>query len=199
MIHGEGKWSAKCWYIKPRWDENMSESETTLSRVDANDCALWILSEVGTRVASKHQKAPLVATHMARQTVPTYLRGSDLSERLYASFQVLIRAGYPQKEALLIVVERAEKYLGKSRRGRPKLAETKRDIVSTMESVRSMVNAFARRTRDPESVVRWWVAQFLWGREIGVIRGSEFDPESGRKIHEARLETMRTLRRLRGF
>jgi hypothetical protein len=177
----------------------MPESQTNLSRVDAEDCALWILSEVGTRIASKHQKGPLVATHMARQTVPKYLRGSDLSERLHASFKVLVRAGYTQKEALLIVVEKAKKYLGKSRRGRPRLAETKRDFIATMESVRGMMNAFARRTRDPESVVRWWVAQFLWGREIGVIRGSEFDPEFGRKIHEAQLESMRALRRLRGF
>ena len=177
----------------------MPELQTDLSRVDAEDCALWILSEVGTRIASKHQKGPLVATHMARQPVPKYLRGSDLSERLYASFQVLIRADYTQKEALLMVVENAEKYLGKSRRGRPRLAETERDFIATMESVRGMMNSFARRTPDPESVVRWWVAQFLWGREIGVIRGSEFDPESGRKIHQARLEAMRTLRRLRAW
>jgi hypothetical protein len=162
------------------------------------DCAHWILSAVGIRVASKHQKTPLLAKHMARQTVPKYLRGSDRSERLYASFQVLLGAGYAHKEALVVVAERAKQFLGKSKRGRPKCGDAKRDLISTMASVRSMVNAFARRARDSEGAVRFWVGQFLWCREIGVIRGSKFDRDAGPRIYEARLEALRQLG-LRGF
>ena len=171
----------------------MLQLETKLSHADARDCAQWILSEVGTRVASKHQKAPFVAKHMARQTVPKYLRGSDLSERLHTSFEVLKRSGYALKEALAMVAENAKEFLGKSKRGRPRLGDTERDIISTRESVRSMVNAFARRTQDTEAVVRFWVGQFLWGREIGAIRGSEFDPDFGRRMYEARLGALRQL------
>jgi len=176
----------------------MLQLETTLSRADARDCAHWILFEVGTRVASKHQKFPFLATHMARQTVPKYLRGSDRSERLYASFQVLLRAGHAQKEALVMVAERAKEFLGKSKRGRRRRGDAKRDFISTMASVRSMVNAFARRTRDTEGPVRFWVGQFLWCREIGVIRGSEFDDNAGRRMFESRLEALRQIG-LRGF
>src|SRR5580700_5972977 len=98
----------------------MLQLETTLSRADARDCAHWILSAVGTRVAAKHQKTPFLAKHMARQTVPKYLRGSDLSERLGASFEVLKRSGYAHKEALVVVAEGARAFLGKSKRGRPR-------------------------------------------------------------------------------
>lgn len=176
----------------------MLQLGTTLSRADARDCARWILSEVGKRVASKHQKAPFVAEHMARQTVPKYLRGSDLSERLGTSFEVLKRSGYGHKEALVVVADRAKSFLGKSKRGRPKRGDAKRDFISTMESVRSVVNAFARRTRGTEGAVRFWVGQFFWCREIGVIRGSEFDGDAGRRMYEARLEALHQLG-LRGF
>jgi hypothetical protein len=176
----------------------MIRLETTLSRADAWDCAHWILSAVGARVASKHQKTPLLAKHMARWTVPKYLRGSDLSERLGTSFEVLKRSGYAHREALLMVADRATEFLGKSKRGRPRRGDAKRDFVSTMESVRSMVNAFARRTPDTEGAVRFWVGQFLWCREIGAIRGSEFDPDAGRRMYVARLGALRQFG-LRGF
>jgi hypothetical protein len=162
------------------------------------DCARWILSEVGTRAASKHQKFPLLTDHMARQTVPKYLRGSDHSERLYASFQVLLRTGYAYKEALIVVAEGAKEFLGKSRRGRPRHGDAERDFFSTIESVRSMVNAFTRRKPDSEDAVGFWVGQFLWSREIGVIRGSEFDGDAGRRMYEARLGALHQLG-LRGF
>jgi hypothetical protein len=126
----------------------MLQLETTLSRADARDCAHWIMSAVGTRVASKHQKTPFVAEHMARQTVPRYLRGSDRSERLYVSFQVLLGAGYAYKEALVVVAVGAKEFLGESKRGRPKRGDAKRDLISTMASVRSMVNAFADVARN---------------------------------------------------
>jgi len=176
----------------------MLQLETTLSDADARDCAHWIFSEVATRVASKHQKAPFLAKHMARQTVPKYLRGSDLSERLYVSFQVLVRAGYGHKEALVLVAEREKEFLRKSKRGRPRLGNTEPGFFSSMESVRSMVNAFARRTRDTERAVLFWVGQFLWCREIGVIRRSEFDRDAGRSMYEGRLRALRQLG-LRGF
>jgi len=176
----------------------MLRLETTNSQEGAADCASFILREVGKRVASKHQKAPFVAKHMARWTAPKYLRGSDLSERLGTSFAVLKRSGYAHKEALLMVADRATEFLGKSKRGRPRREDAKRDFISTMASVRSMVNAFARRTRDTEGAVDFWVSQFLWCREIGLIRGSEFDHDAGRRMYEARLSALRQLG-LRGF
>lgn len=191
--------SRRSWYIKRLGEENMSHSESMLARKDAEDCARWVLSEIATRASSKHQKAPFVAIHMARQTVSKCLRGSDLSERLYVSVEVLKRAGFTRKEALVIVTEKAQKFLGKSKRGRPRLDATKPDFMSTMASVQSMVNAFARRKQYTEGAVDRWVGQFVWGRTVGVIRGAEFDPESGRKMHEAQLEATRQLRRLRGF
>jgi len=188
----------KCWYIKPQWAENMRQLKTTYTREMAADCATFILREVGKRVASKHQKAPFVAEYMARWTVPKYLRGSDLSERLGTSFEVLKRSGYARKEALVLVAERAKVFLGKSKRGRPRRGDAERDFISTMESVRSMVNSFTRRTRDTEGAMRFWVGQFLWCQEIGVIRGSEFDGDAGRRMYEARLGALRQLG-LRGF
>ena len=98
----------------------------------------------------------------------------------------------------MVVAERTKEFLGKSKHGRPKRGDAKRDFISTMASVRSMVNAFARRTRDTEGALRFWVGQFLWCREIGVIRGSEFDPDAGRRMYEARLGALRQLG-LRGF
>ena len=192
------KWSTKRWYIKPQCAENMLQLETTNNREGAADCADFILRGVGKRVASKHQKAPFVTKYMARWTAPKYLRGSDLSERLGTSFEVLKRSGYNHKEALVFVAERAKEFLGKSKRGRPRHGKAERDFISTMESVRSMVNAFARRTRESEDAVRFWVGQFLWCREIGVIRGSEFDRDAGRRMYEARLGALRRLG-LRGF
>jgi hypothetical protein len=176
----------------------MLRLKTTNPRECAADCASFILREVGERVASKHQKAPFVDEHMARWTVPKYLRGSDLSERVGTSFEVLKRSGFAHKEALVVVANRAKKFLGKSNRGRPKRGDAKRDFISTMESVRSMVNAFARRTRDTQGAVSFWVGQFLWCREIGVIRGSKFDRDAGRRMYEARLGALRQLG-LRGF
>ena len=184
--------------LSPSGGENMLQLETALSREDAQDFADWILSEIATRVASKHQKAPIVARHIARRTAPKYVRGSDLSERLHASFEMLKGAGYTHKHALLVVAERAQKYLGKSSRGRPRLGDSRRDFLSTVQSVRSMINAFARRTRDTEGVVRFWVDQFLWGRAIGAIRGSEFDSDFGKTMYEARLAALHKLG-LRGF
>ena len=91
----------------------MLQLETTNNREGAADCADFILRGVGKRVASKHQKAPFVTKYMARWTAPKYLRGSDLSERLGTSFEVLKRSGYNHKEALVFVAERAKEFLGK--------------------------------------------------------------------------------------
>ena len=136
---------------------------------------------------------------MARWTVPKYLRGSDLSERLGTSFEVLKRSGYAHKEALLMVADRATAFLGKSQRGRPRRGDAKRDFISAMESVRSMVNAFARRTRDTEGAVDFWVEPVpLVPRNWIDSWNSEFDPDAGRRMHEARLEALRRLG-LRGF
>jgi len=170
--------------------------ETALPRLEAAECAKWILSEVTERVSSKHQKAPFEGKYLARWTVPKHLRGSDRSERLYASFQVLIRAGYRRKEALVIVVENTKK-LPKSRRGRPRLGDTKQDFFSTVESVRSEVNAFARRKLCAERAVRFWVSQFLWGRENGLIKGAAFDLNAGQRMFEERSNALRACNKTR--
>jgi hypothetical protein len=176
----------------------MHQDETALAREDVKACVKWILSEIGARVPSNHQMAPFVAAHMARWTVPEYLRGSDRSERLFASFQILERAGYTHKEAVLTVAEHAPKVLRKPRRGSPNRGNTGGDFFREAESVRRMVNAFKKRTRDTESAVRFWIGQFLWGREIGVIKGSEFDADAGQRMFEDRLDALRQMR-LRGF
>lgn len=168
---------------------------TPLSPEDAKDFARWTLSEVATRAPSKHQKAPFVSKHLARQTDPKYLRGSDLSERLFVSVEALRHAGYSPKEALVTVAELAQKFLGSSKHGRPRLGAIEPDFWSVVESVRSMVNAFARRRRFTDTVVDWQVGQFLWARQLGAIVGSEFVPDFGRKMHRARMEAMRELRK----
>jgi len=48
----------------------MATSKIVLFRGDAEDFARLTLSEIATRAPSKHQKAPLVSAHMARQTDP---------------------------------------------------------------------------------------------------------------------------------
>jgi len=160
----------------------MAPSKIVLSQRDAEDFARLTLSEIATRTPSKHQKAPFVSAHMARQTDPKYLRGSDLSERLCVSCEALMRAGYVQKEALAFVTEIAKKFQGRSRRGRPRSGTTKRDFMATMQSVRSMVNAFARRNQHLDDIVDRWIGKFLWERAIGAIQGSKYDPDFGRKF-----------------
>lgn len=177
----------------------MSVSKITLSRADAEDFARCTLSEVATRAPSKHQEAPFVAPHMARHTGPKYLRGSDLSERLFVSSEVLRAAGLTQNEALMTITPLAEKFLGKTKRGRPRAGSTKPDFFSAAESVRSMVNAFAKRKRYPVDIVDRWVGKFMWEREIGVICGSEFDPRASQRIYQTRLQFLRNLRRLGAF
>lgn len=177
----------------------MATSRITLSPGDALDFARLTLSEVATRAPSKHQKAPFVSSHMARQTEPKYLRGSDLSERLYVSVEVLKHAGHSAKEALVTVADLAKTYLGSSSRGRPRLEATRPDVMSVVETVRSMVNAFARRKRFTDTVVDWRVGQFLWARQIGAIDGSEFVPDFGRKMHSAKMEALREFRRRYGL
>lgn len=177
----------------------MVTSELILSREDAEDFVRWVLSEVATRPPSKHQKAPLVAKHISRQILPKYLRGSDLSERVYASAKTLERAGYAQKEALPIVADHAKKFLGTSKRGRRNANATERDLMSTVQSVRSMVNAFAKRKQYTERAVDWWVGQFVWGRSIGIIQGAQFDPNAGQEMHQARLKAIRSILRLVTF
>jgi hypothetical protein len=86
----------------------MLQLETANPREGDAACADFILREVGKRVASKHQKAPFVTKHMPRWTVPKCLRGSDLSERLGTSFEVLKRSGYANKEALIVVAEKGK-------------------------------------------------------------------------------------------
>jgi hypothetical protein len=174
----------------------MAASELIVSRDEAQDFVHWVLSEVATRPPSKHQKAPLVTMHISRQTLPKYLRGSDLSERLYVSVEALKRAGYPQKEALVTVTELAQKLLVKSKRGRPSSRPAKRDFMSTVQSVRSRVNAFAKRTQYAERAFDWWVGEFVWRRRAGVIRGSEYDPDFGRRMHQALLQRKQQLRSL---
>ena len=171
----------------------MADSKTILSRPDAEDFVRWILSGIATRPPSKHRKGLLVSTHLARQPGPKYLRGSDLSERLYVSVEALKRAGYSANEALIEVTVSAEKFLGKSKRGRPRLGATKRDFMSKVESVRSMVNAFVRHKPFIEDVVDWRLGTFLWEQKIGVIRGSEYVPDAGRRMHEAWREAMRAV------
>ncbi len=184
----------KRWYIKPQEIEQVGTSAISFSRLDALDFVRWTLSEVATRAPSKHQGAPFVSEHMARQTEPRYMRGSDLSERLFVSVEVLLQSGFARKEALVIVTERAKKFLGKTRRGRPRVGRTGRDFVSTLESVRSMVNAFVRRKRYPEDAVDRWVGKFFWERKMGVIRGAEFVPEFGGRMHTTWVRAMSQVR-----
>lgn len=94
--------------------------------------------------ASKHQEAPLLAEHISRKILPKYLRGSDLSERVYASAQVLERAGYTQKEAIPIIADRVQTHLGKSKRGRPGANAAKRDFFSKMQTVRKHDYCFCK-------------------------------------------------------
>jgi len=68
-----------------------------------------------------------------------------------------VRAGYTLKEALPFVTEMAMKFLGGSKRGRPRSGTTQRDFLDKIQSVRSMVNAFAERNNQhlDEIVDRW--------------------------------------------
>jgi len=174
------------------------DSSSTLSEKDALDFVVWTLSDIARRPSSttKHQKLPVRSHHMAMYPEPGYLRGSDLSERLYVCVKVLKRAGFTNRDACLEVAEKIYHILGRSRRGRPRKIKGERDLDSWAKAIAARVSAFGRRHQYVAGLVDYRIGNFLFLRKAEMVRGSEYTPDSGQKLHDFWLESIRKLPKL---
>ncbi len=112
--------------------------------IDVDRFLKWLLNpgNVATRPISsdKHQKAPMRGRHVSRAGVLKFIRGSDLSERVYVGVRVLELKGFQNKVACLKVAEALDwKWkLGKSKRGRPSVGKTPNDLLARAQIIRSL-------------------------------------------------------------
>jgi len=112
------------------------------------------------------------------------LRGSDQTELIGAAAVVLKASGWSEKEVCLDIASNPKVRLGKSRRGRPaKKRRRPRDLLSKAEIVRSILNR--HRLHDPALLARYYVGLFRWLRQNGIVEGSEYAADSGRRSIEA--------------
>jgi hypothetical protein len=175
------------------------DSPLILSAKEALDCVTWMLSDIARRPSStsKHQKMPLRSNHMAMYPGPGYLRGSDLSERLYVCVRVLERVGYTIRNACLEIGDKTAHLLGNSKRGRPRTIEGGRDIDSRAKAIATRVRQFAlgRRQAYAAGLVDYRIDHFLFLRKAGVICGSEYIQDSGQRMHDYWKGSIQRLRR----
>jgi len=144
------------------------DSPLILSEKEALDFVAWTFSDIARRPrsTSKRQKLPLRSNHISMQPPPGYLRGSDLSERLYVCVQVLERAGYPNRKACVEVADKTKHLLGKSKRGRPRRIKGEPDTDSRAKAIATRVSKFAvgRRRVYVEGLVDYRIGSFLFLR-----------------------------------
>jgi len=90
-----------------------------------------------------------VGKHIVYPHLPKRFRGSDKSERVYASVRIFMRVRLPESDACREVAKILGSKLGSSKRGRP--AKNLHHARKRHEIVRSMYNSFARRNPWPPS------------------------------------------------
>jgi|GEM_PF-5084654 len=154
---------------------------TVLTSKDVLDFVVWTLSNVARRSPSKtkHQNRPFRSEHFLMQPQPGYLRGSDLSERLFVCVKALELSGYTNKHACVTVAECCGDLVGKSKRGRRSTDTRERDLLSKAQSIRTRVNVFGRRQEYTVGLVDYRIGQFLHLRRAGVVCGSKYVPDPG--------------------
>ena len=106
----------------------------------------FVASDEATRPGARghRQKFPMRGRHVT-WSGQSYLRGSDRSERIYVCVRALEYAGESNQQACRFVAPWWTSKLGKSRRGRPRRSARSRDLLDTVETIRSLYNKFKSR------------------------------------------------------
>lgn len=159
------------------------EAVPALSERECDDFVNWLLSDIAySDSGGKRGQRVLLGRHIQRQG-DRHLRGSDQTERIYIAATVMIANGRSQKEACVFIASNPNVRLGKSRRGRPPKSASARDLVSNAQTVRAILNSF--QLCGPPNKVSELVWHFRWLRENGIVEGSQYVSDSGRRVHEA--------------
>jgi len=164
-------------YLVRRMDEPripmfwLGEGQTPLphlTREQAIACVEIILGEEAWRAGGHghHTEAVMEGGHVSYGTGPPgWLRGSDLTERIYACVGLLIHAGFGVREACREIADKLTLRLGASRRGRPRKTTEKPDLYDLAETVRSLYYKFkARRPwkqKESDAIVEKWFSHAL--------------------------------------
>ncbi len=134
--------------------------EWSVDQDEAREAVRWILSTVAWRppAPGRRQKAIMHGEHVAYFGNAPWMRGSDMSERIYASLRILNRAGLTK--AFHEVAELLPKK--KSWRGRPRKTTRKPDFLDHVASVRAMYNDFEGRCPWKDSNSDYFVNKWLF-------------------------------------
>ena len=139
---------------------------------------------------SNAKRVGFLGMHISRQ-VCHYLHGSDLTERIYVAVRELQRGGLSNRRACAKVAKlpcpALQGSLGKSRRGRPSTHPRGSEFSRKIETIRSIVNRFAKRQHPWKSllperdlILEGYVGRFLWLRKAGIVVGSEYTSAKNR-------------------
>jgi hypothetical protein len=111
------------------------------------------------------------------------MRTSDRLERQFVCVKVLVQSGLSNKEACIRVAELESELLEELKRERPDGKEFWQGYLRTPDTIRTSVAEFDRRNGDPK-VVEWYVGQFLFNCEAGILVNGEYAEDSGQRLTE---------------
>jgi hypothetical protein len=166
------------------------------TREERADFQAWLFSDEQLARRPKDrklaEKVGLLGTHLSRQHC-RYLHGSDLTERIYVAVKELERSGISRRAASANVAKlpypALQSHLGKSRRGRPSAHPKGSEFSRKTETIRSVVNRFSMKQHPWKSllpkrdlILERYVGEFLFLRGAGIIEGSKYVPDSGRRL-----------------
>lgn len=117
-----------------------------------------ILRDVATRprAPGRHQKMPLKGRFISYAHGKGF-RGSDRSERIFASVRLLKHAGLTERKACCAIAKILGSHLGSSKRGRPQKSPREPNLIVKAEVVRSIYNSTEER------ILKTTSAQFARG------------------------------------
>ena len=167
------------------------------------DFLKWLFDEEEIARRSKDRKSVrrggLLGSHVSKQGV-RYLRGSDLTERSYVAVGVLELRDCGNRQACATVAKIPGLEQGKSLRGRPSLHPKGNAFFRGVETIRSIVNRFAKRQHPWRSLLphrdlllEHYVGRFVWLQRTGIVVGSKYAQDSGERVIEAWRERIRQI------
>jgi len=145
------------------------------------------------------RRAGLLGAHVSKQGV-RYLHGSDQTELIYVAVRMLELRGRSNRQACATVAKIPGLELGKSRRGRPSLHPKGNEFLRRAETIRSIVNRFAKKQHPWTSflphrdlILEHYVGCFIWLQRIGIVVGSKSFRNPGERAIEAWRESRRQI------
>jgi hypothetical protein len=175
----------------------------TLSAEESITVARVILADEAERptLTPRHgrPKEPLQGEFVLYFGTAEWRRGTDVSERIYASVEILMRAGQSYKEACIEVATILGHRLGVSGRGRKPTSAMPRDFSRLANNIRVRHREFRKRHPWKESlpcrdqIVEKWVIHAMW-----VVQGLQALSQNAEWVHgpasgEAKLQIARKL------